>query len=799
MLGLANGVSVGPLSARHLDGSTRCNALCHHGWSLTTYGGTSSSNRASSRHGDCSPLGSSVALSGRSAMPVEGCCVNRSTWVCHAAVQVARRSPLRLQGRGGEPQSGSEGLREPSSEQEGTELAEKAGEMAANLLPGVVRVQCVQDLPRFDLPLLLGSFRSSTCNAVAVSYGDGSYLLAPAASVVYGSQIRVLLPGRDKPFVATLLHLGMECELAVLGVDAPEFWDAVMPYELASYGLPHLQQHVTVVSYEDDQPMPRSSLGTVMRTEVVTYPSAMQRLLGITVAVALRKDHIGSAVVDSRGGLLGLVFARTPGSARGGKKAGAGGGGAGSGERWGQGRRRVGQRRGQRGQTEASATMVPAPVIEHFLEDIHRHDSYMGFPTLGIQWKRTESAALRRYTGMSQDQTGVVITSVNPTAALAPHAQTLDVLAAVGCAAVGNDGTVEFQDGADNIHITYHISQFQVGDQVDLTFIRAGQLFKAPVVLGVPHRLLPLHLGGRPPQYLVVSGLVLTVLSAPFLEGAFGRSWAVRTPVQLLKEWHNHPSRPDEQVVVIAECQDMGPGSATDGYERRAVMYQRIVRCNGNPVINLTHLVVMVAEAIGKVEAGGPGRAGGRSRRRPGTTGLRAAGDSAPIRDTFSRLEAADMATIAAEGYSVLAPAAGATGSLDVGASDGSATFSNDTVAWEPGNVDGASDVAPDADPAFQTTGHVGGGPPYDPMNLVLELSNRMVLVLPLKRAHEDTREMLAEYEVQHAVSEDLRPVFEKRLRLGSKATSGALPNARGRGRGVGGHLKVITRDGGAG
>ncbi len=32
--------------------------------------------------------------------------------------------------------------------------------------------------------------------------------------------------------------------------------------------------------------------------------------------------------------------------------------------------------------------------------------SYLGFPTLGIQWKRTESAALRRYAGLTEAQTG---------------------------------------------------------------------------------------------------------------------------------------------------------------------------------------------------------------------------------------------------------------------------------------------------------------------------------------------------------------------------------------------------------
>lgn len=88
----------------------------------------------------------------------------------------------------------------------------------------------------------------------------------------------------------------------------------------------------------------------------------------------------------------------------------------------------------------------------------------------------------------------------------------------------------------------------QVGDTLDLTLLRRGAALTLPITLGVPGRLLPLHLAGAPPQWLVVSGLVLTVLSGPFLEGAFGRGWAVRAPVQLLREWHNHPASEDEQV-----------------------------------------------------------------------------------------------------------------------------------------------------------------------------------------------------------------------------------------------------------
>ncbi|KAG2436883.1 hypothetical protein HXX76_006402 [Chlamydomonas incerta] len=711
-----------------------------------------------------------------------------AAWVCHAT-RPARKPPLRMRAPPPQPEDGAESGGATGDEDLALKEAEQAA--AAALLPGVVRVTCVQDLPRFDMPLLLGTFRSSTCNAVAVSHGGQRYLLAPSAAVAYGSQVRVYLPGREKPFPARVAHLGVDCELAALeligsssssssgggssssssassaaAAAVAEFWGALQPYELAAQGLPALQERVGVVSYAEAQPQPRLSPGTVMRTEVITYPSALQRLLGLTVAVAIGKEQLGSAVVDARGQCLGIVFGRTVGSGSrkgGGAGAGAGSGGSGGGgsdSRWGQGRRRVGRRRGRRGQQEASALVVPVPVVAHFLDDIQKHGRCLGFPTLGIQWRRTESPALRRYTGMAPEQTGVAIVSINPTAGLAAAGgEALDVLAAVGDAAVGNDGTVAFRGGDESINISYHISQFQVGDTLELTLLRRGAPLTLPLQLGVPARLLPLHLAGAPPQWLVVSGLVLTVLSGPFLEGAFGRGWAVRAPVQLLREWHNHPSSEDEQVVVVAECQDMGPGTATDGYERRAVMHQRVLRCNGQPVRNLRHLTLMVAEAVADATIA------------PAAAAAAAASASAAPADA-----AAGALTSDAAGITTMAAAASRSSP---------ATSTSSTSSAGPSHTSSSSGSGSGS----------GSGPPLHPSYITLELSSRLVMVLPVESVVEDTREMLSEYEVAHPVSEDLRAEYEgtikarrQQLAATEAAEKGvAEKGGRGKGKGRGG------------
>lgn len=59
--------------------------------------------------------------------------------------------------------------------------------------PHVVRLSIVKDLPRFDMPLLLGSVLTLKRAATCVSYGDETYLLTTASSVLYASKVRRII------------------------------------------------------------------------------------------------------------------------------------------------------------------------------------------------------------------------------------------------------------------------------------------------------------------------------------------------------------------------------------------------------------------------------------------------------------------------------------------------------------------------------------------------------------------------------------------------------------------------------
>jgi hypothetical protein len=60
-----------------------------------------------------------------------------------------------------------------------------------------------------------------------------------------GLQVRVKLRGDDKKYLAKILAVGNECDLALLTVDDDAFWKDLKPLKLGR--MPRLQESVAVV------------------------------------------------------------------------------------------------------------------------------------------------------------------------------------------------------------------------------------------------------------------------------------------------------------------------------------------------------------------------------------------------------------------------------------------------------------------------------------------------------------------------------------------------------------------------
>ncbi|KAG2497712.1 hypothetical protein HYH03_004449 [Edaphochlamys debaryana] len=464
------------------------------------------------------------------------------------------------------------------AEEEGglEELDEEAGQQLAPYMDAVVKVYCMHTEPNFSLPWQRKRQTSSSSSGFVVSHGGRQWLLTNAHSVDYHTQVKVKRRGDDRKFLAKVISVGVDCDIAALQVDDPDFWapggpDAPPPPVLALGPLPRLQDGVAVVGYPVGGDTISVTAGVVSRIEVTDYSHGSTELLAIQIDAAINGGNSGGPVFNRQCQCVGIAFQALVGS-----------------------------------DVENVGYVIPTPVVTHFLEDYMRTGGFSGFPALGVQWQRMESDALRRAYGLTPGQKGVLVRSLNPTSSAAPLLQPDDVLLAFDGTPISNDGTVPFRTG-ERISFSYLITNKFVGDTAELEVLRGGAVQKLAVTLSKPKALVPPHLSNRDPPYLVVGGLVFTTASEPYLQSEYGSDYGSDAPVKLLDRlYHGFPSTPDEEVVVLSQVLAC---DATLGYED--IYNVQLLRFNGSPVRNLKQLSTLVREALAAEEqAAGEAAAG---------------------------------------------------------------------------------------------------------------------------------------------------------------------------------------------
>ncbi len=95
---------------------------------------------------------------------------------------------------------------------------------------------------------------------------------SPPAACLPGAPPQVKKRGDDRKYLARVLSIGIECDIALLAVDDPSFWEGVEPLQFGP--LPRLQDSVAVVGYPVGGDTISITAGVVSRIEVGLWPSA---------------------------------------------------------------------------------------------------------------------------------------------------------------------------------------------------------------------------------------------------------------------------------------------------------------------------------------------------------------------------------------------------------------------------------------------------------------------------------------------------------------------------------------------
>ncbi|CAI5945693.1 unnamed protein product [Closterium sp. NIES-64] len=416
-------------------------------------------------------------------------------------------------------------------------------------LDSVVKVFCVHTDPNFSLPWQRKRQYSSNSSGFII---ENRRVLTNAHSVEHHTQVKVKKRGSDTKYLATVLAVGTECDIALLSVEDDEFWKDVQPLKLGS--LPHLQDPVTVVGYPIGGDTISVTSGVVSRIEVTAYVHGASELLGVQIDAAINSGNSGGPAFNAAGECVGIAFQSMRGD-----------------------------------EAENIGYIIPTPVIHHFISDYDRNGHYTGFPILGVEWQKMENPDMRKALGMEAGQKGVRVRRVEPTSPAAQLLQTSDILLSFDGVAVANDGTVPFRKG-ERIGFSYLVSQKYEGETAQINVLRGGKVLQLQVELRRHKRMVPVHIAGLPPSYFIVAGIVFTWVTVPYLRAEYGKDYDYDAPVKLLdKLMHRMRQSDDEQVVVISQVL---VADVNIGYEE--VVNTQVVGFNGVPVKNLLQLARLV-------------------------------------------------------------------------------------------------------------------------------------------------------------------------------------------------------------
>nr|CAB3460206.1 unnamed protein product [Digitaria exilis]CAB3502478.1 unnamed protein product [Digitaria exilis] len=394
----------------------------------------------------------------------------------------------------------------------------------------------------------------------AFMIGDGK-LLTNAHCVAHDTQIKVKRRGDDKKYIAKLsfnylqvLARGIECDLALLSVENEEFWKGT---EALAFGrLPMLQDSVTVVGYPLGGDTISVTKGVVSRIEVTPYAHGTSDLLGIQIDAAINPGNSGGPAFNEQGECIGVAFQVY-----------------------------------RSDEAENIGYVIPTTVVSHFLNDYQKNGKYTGFPCLGVLLQKLENPALRESLKVPSSEVWVFLfVGLSLLLQQAVFCERLlcvqgDVIVSFDGISVGCEATVPFRS-TERIAFRYLTSQKYAGDIAQLGIIRDGNSMKVQTILQPRKHLVPFHVEGGQPSYLIVAGLVFTPLTEPFIEEECEDTLGLKL---LAKARYSLATFEGEQIVIVSQVL---AHEVNIGYEHMG--NQQVIKLNGTAIKNIHHLAHLV-------------------------------------------------------------------------------------------------------------------------------------------------------------------------------------------------------------
>jgi S1-C subfamily serine protease len=421
---------------------------------------------------------------------------------------------------------------------------------ARDVRDSIVKIYTVHNSPDYFNPWSMHGPYNSTGSGSVIS---GRRILTNAHVVRDQTFVQVRRYGDAKRYLARVLSVAHDADLALLTVDDPAFFEGIEPLEFGK--LPQTQQEVLVYGFPMGGDTLSITKGVVSRIEHQNYAHSSCNLLAVQIDAAINPGNSGGpALVDGR--IVGVAM--------------------------------MGMR-----QADNIGYIVPVPIIEHLLADLEdgRRD---GIPSLGLVLQDMENPGLKRKYKVPENRTGMVVIRMAHGSPAENLLREGDVLLSVDGHPVADDGTVEFRP-RERTSVSYFIQLHQVGEPANLEIMRDGEAL--PVQVRLNRRLeqdwlVPMEQYDLLPTYYVYGGVVFSPLTVNLLQ-SWGANWYEKAPRDLVARLGFNFVTPEQDEVVLALR--VLAADVNEGYHDLSAW--TVEKVNGQKVKNLRHLIEIIEQA----------------------------------------------------------------------------------------------------------------------------------------------------------------------------------------------------------